>query len=95
MDTSFESAPTTPTSKVVESKASAIGKDTFVFRRLEKTAIKDYGKETVVPISSTPVSKFLENTFFCHKGQACIQHGRNGRYRAYRAHRGDFRIPKF
>jgi len=59
MDTSFESASTTPTSKAVKNtyRASAIEKNTFVFRRLEKTAIKDCEKENVVPISPTLAPK--------------------------------------
>jgi len=40
-----------------------------VFRKLEKTTIKNYKKKNVVSILSTSISKFLKNIFLATKNK--------------------------
>jgi len=67
IDTSFKSASITLILKVVKSRANAIKKNTFVFRRLEKTTIKNCKKKNVAPILSTFVLKQLKSFFLATK----------------------------
>jgi len=54
---------------MIESKANAIEKNTFVFKKLEKTTIKNYRKKNVVLILLTFVLKFLKNIFLVTKNK--------------------------